>query len=134
MNWKKVWPYWGLVVLVLAVAGWLTSDVGPPGLAVLFALSFVWFLVQAPLPCGAPKRKQGEYCRRNAKGLLRGCHLEQHKWQRLRTLLIHRRLRRTARDLFPDSRTGLASLGALVALVCTLTTTTLAVLGKGGSS
>jgi hypothetical protein len=133
MNWLKIWPYWGLVALVVAVTGWLTSDIGLAGLGVLFALSFLWFLFQAPLPCGAPTRKQGETCRNNARGLLRGCRFEQHKWQRLRSLIIHHQLRHTARELFPTPATGLASLGAIVALVCTLTTTAMAVMGKGSS-
>lgn len=133
MNWKKIWPYWGLIALIVALAGWLTSDIGPAGLTALFALSFLWFLFQAPVPCGAPTRKQGETCRMNSRGILRGCRYEQHKWQRVRTLAVRPGLRRTGRELFPDHKTGLASLGAIVALVCTLTTTTLTVLGKGSS-
>ncbi|WP_328846455.1 hypothetical protein [Streptomyces sp. NBC_00258] len=133
MNWRKIWPYWGLVTLVVAITAWLTSDIGPAGLTALFALSLLWFLVQAPVPCGAPIRKEGQTCRKNAHGLLRGCSIEQHKWQRLRTLVVHPGLRQTRRELFPDRKTGLASLGAIVALVCTLTTTVLAVLGKGSA-
>jgi hypothetical protein len=134
MAWKKIWPYWGLIALVVAVAGWVTADIGPVGLTVLFALSFLWFLLQAPLPCGADTRKIGQSCRFNARGLLRGCHLEQHKWQRARNLFIRPGLRRTARELFPNAITGLASLGAMVALVGTLTSTVMTVLGKSGGS
>ncbi|MFI6656176.1 hypothetical protein ACIBL8_11790 [Streptomyces sp. NPDC050523] len=132
MDWRKVLPYWGLIALVIAVAGWMTSDIGPIGLTVLFGLSFLWFLFQAPVPCGAPIRKEGQTCRNNARGLLRGCHIEQHKWQRVRSIAVRPGLHRTQHELFPDKKTGLGTLGAIVTLVCTLTTTTLALLGRGG--
>lgn len=133
MNWRKIWPYWGLALLIVAIAGRLPSDIGPAGLSVLFVLSFLWFLFQAPIPCGAPIRRQGEICRNNAHGLLRGCHFEQHKWKRLRTLVVHPRLRRTGRELFSDPKVGLAGIGAILALASTGVTTTMTVLGKGGS-
>jgi hypothetical protein len=56
------------------------------GLAVILALSLaalVYFLFQAPVWCGAETRK-GEWCRKNSHGLLRGCSIRQHKWQRLK--------------------------------------------------
>lgn len=73
MDWRKIWPYWGLITLVVAITAWLTSDIGPVGLTALFALSLLWFLAQAPVPCGALTREQGQTCRNNARGLLRGC-------------------------------------------------------------
>lgn len=130
--WKKILPYWGLIALILAIAGWLTSDIGAGGLATLFALSMLWFLFQAPNPCGAPIRAAGRLCRHNARGVLRGCHLQQHKWQRLRTLFVRPRLRRCTTQLFASPVTGLASLGGIVTLVSTVISTTLA-LTKGGS-
>lgn len=133
MNWRSILPYWGLVSFVVALTGWLTSDIGPAGLSVLFALAFLRFLFQAPIPCGAPIRIQGESCRKNVHGLLRGCHYEQHKWQRLHTLVVRPQLRRTGHELFGDPKVGLASIGAIVALLSTLVTTTMTVLGKGGS-
>ena len=42
-----------------------------------------YFLFQAPMWCGAETRK-GDWCRNNSHGLLRGCSLRQHKWQRLK--------------------------------------------------
>ena len=41
------------------------------------------FLLQAPVSCGAETRK-GEWRRKNSHGLLRGCSIRQHKWQRLK--------------------------------------------------
>ncbi len=75
--------YWGYLAVVIAVAGYVLHGLG---LAVVLALALAalgYFLFQAPMWCGAETRK-GEWCRRNSHGLLRGCSLRQHKWQRLR--------------------------------------------------
>lgn len=75
--------YWGYLVLVIAVIGYFLHDLK---LAVILALSLAalgYFLLQAPMWCGAETRT-GEWCRRNSHGLLRGCSIRQHKWQRLR--------------------------------------------------
>ncbi|MFJ2608632.1 hypothetical protein ACIQOU_08380 [Streptomyces sp. NPDC091279] len=131
--WKKILPYWGLIAFVLALTGWLTSDFGFSGIATLFALSLLWFLFQAPNPCGAPIRAAGGTCRNNAKGILRGCRFQQHKWQRMRTFFVRPSLRSCAAQLFANPVTGLASLGGIVSLISTGATTTLALIGKGGS-
>jgi hypothetical protein len=75
--------YWGYLAVVIAVSGYFLHGLK---LAVMLALSLAalgYFLFQAPMWCGAETRK-GEWCRRNSRGLLRGCSLRQHKWQRLR--------------------------------------------------
>jgi hypothetical protein len=53
----------------------------------------------------------------NGRGVLRGCHLRQHQWQRLKGLVLRRRVRRVTAELFPNATTALASMGAIVALV-----------------
>ncbi|WP_052866545.1 hypothetical protein [Streptomyces niger] len=63
-----------------------------------------------------------------------GCHLEQHKWQRGRDLLLHPGVRRRIGELFPNTLTGLASLGAIVALIGTATNTVMTLMGEGGGS
>ncbi|MDI3402600.1 hypothetical protein [Streptomyces cavernicola] len=130
---KKILPYWGLIALVVAITGWLTSDIGPGGTAALFGLSFLWFLFQAPNPCGAPVRNAGRACRNNAKGVLRGCHLQQHKWQRMRTFFVRPRLRSCMGQLFENPVTGLASLGGILALISTVINTIISLTGKGGA-
>jgi hypothetical protein len=75
--------YWGYLAIVIAVAGYFLNGLG---LAVILALSLAalgYFLLQAPVSCGAETRK-GEWCRKNSYGLLRGCSIRQHKWQRLK--------------------------------------------------
>jgi hypothetical protein len=75
--------YWGYLAVVVAVAGFFLHRIG---LAVVLALSVAavgYFVVQAPVWCGAETRT-GERCRKNSHGLLRGCSYRQHKWQRTR--------------------------------------------------
>jgi hypothetical protein len=73
--------YWGYLAVVVAVAGFFLHNIG---LAVVIALGLAaigYFLLQAPVWCGAETRT-GEHCRKNSHGLLRGCAYRQHKWQR----------------------------------------------------
>jgi hypothetical protein len=75
--------YWGYLALAIAILGWFLHSLG---FAVILALSLAalgYFLLQAPMYCGAETRT-GEACRNNSHGLLRGCSLRQHKWQRVR--------------------------------------------------
>lgn len=75
--------YWGYLAVTVAVAGFFLHSIG---LAVVIALALAalgYFLLQAPVWCGAETRK-GEHCRKNSHGLLRGCSYREHKWQRTR--------------------------------------------------
>lgn len=131
---KLTWRYWGLAALVVAAVGWLTHDLGFGAIAGFSFLALLWLLFQAPNPCGAPVRAAGKRCRNNARGVLRGCHLQQHKWQRFRTLFVHPRLRECLRQLFPanSATTGLASLGAIVALISTIISAVLSLIPASG--
>jgi hypothetical protein len=75
--------YWGYLAIAIAISGYFIHGLG---WAVVLALSLAalgYFLLQAPVWCGAMTRK-GEMCRKNSHGLLRGCSLRQHKWQRFK--------------------------------------------------
>jgi hypothetical protein len=89
--------YWGFLSLITAllcwtalVAGKVTASVA--GAILVLSLAAVgYFGFQAPLLwCGAQIRNGG-FCRNNCSGLLMGCHLRQHKWQKLRTVLRPRK-------------------------------------------
>lgn len=54
---------------------------------VMTLLVVVWALFSAPTWCGAVNRTRGndvEYCRNNSSGLLLGCWIRQHKFQRFK--------------------------------------------------
>jgi len=124
---EQALAYWGLIALLFAAVGWLTGDVGYGAIAGFSGLALLWLLLWAPNPCGAATRV-GKSCRNNARGILRGCHLQQHKWQRMRTFFVRPRLKNCVRQLFATPVTGLASLVGIATLVSTLTSTILSAL------
>ncbi|MER5992776.1 hypothetical protein [Streptomyces viridosporus] len=128
---NDLWRYWGLIAFIIAITGWLTSDIGPVGITALSALSFLWFLFQAPVPCGALNRGDVEQCRNNGRGVLRGCHIKQHQWQRLKALVLRRRWRQISSELFPNATTALASMGAIIALLSSVIGVFKSLTGKG---
>lgn len=82
---SKLWQYWGYGVLAVLLLSLGSSAFGPGIYAVLVGLLLLFVLFQAPMYCGAINRKRGgvvEFCRNNSTGLILGCHLRQHKWQK----------------------------------------------------
>jgi hypothetical protein len=84
----------GYLVLGLALLGWATHLLGAVVILILSLLALIYFLVQAPGWCGA-ETTDGRHCKNNAHGLLMGCWIRQHKWQRLRNVFITRKWRDT---------------------------------------
>jgi hypothetical protein len=54
--------------------------------AAISATYAVFFLLAAPVWCAAENRDGRTYCRNNSTGLLVGCHLRQHRWQKITAL------------------------------------------------
>jgi uncharacterized protein YjeT (DUF2065 family) len=78
-----------------------------------------YFLLQAPAWCGAVTRGE-QMCRNNASGLLLGCHLRQHKWQKLKLAFVPSGWRQLNRGLWSDPKTTLATIGAVLGIVSTV--------------
>jgi hypothetical protein len=74
------------------VAGWAKVIVA----LVLAVAALGYFLLQAPMFCGAAIWG-GKSCRNNSAGLLLGCRLRQHKWQKLKMMFSSRQLRQAGR-------------------------------------
>jgi hypothetical protein len=108
--------YWGYIALAFAILGWIMHTLGYTLILVLSLAALVYFLVQAPLWCGAEIRG-GRTCRNNSRGLLLGCHLREHKWQRLKDALVARKWQKTIYDLFDSPREILATFSGLTSLV-----------------
>jgi hypothetical protein len=108
--------YWGYIALALAIAGWFTHAVGYVAILIVSLVALVYFLVQAPLTCGAETRK-GEHCRHNSNGLLLGCYIRQHKWQRVRDVFVSRKWRDVFHDLMGTWKDRLGTIGALIAIL-----------------
>jgi hypothetical protein len=117
--------YWGFLALVAALAGWVglvlgkvtTSIVGP--VLVLSVAALGYFLFQAPLWCGAITR-EGTLCRNNSSGLLIGCHLREHKWQKLKMAFVPKAWRELNRGLWATPREGVNTLAGLGSVVSAL--------------
>jgi hypothetical protein len=108
--------YWGYLALGLVILGWVTHAVGYIVIAILSLLALVYFLVQAPLTCGAEIRK-GDHCRNNSHGLLLGCHIRQHKWQRARDIFVSRKWKDVIHDLTGSPKDILGTVGGLISIV-----------------
>ena len=105
--------YWGYLALIVAIVGAI-EHLATIAVLVLAALAFLYLLVQAPLVCGAPGREGP--CRNNSHGILLGCWIRQHKWQRVKRLFISKRWNDLARSLLGSAKDALATISALIAV------------------
>ncbi|MEU8978579.1 hypothetical protein [Streptomyces sp. NPDC048309] len=126
---KGIGKYWGWAVFAVLLAGWLTADLGPGVLVALSAISTVYFFFRAPAWCGALGRDGS--CRNNSKGVMMGCHLRQHKWQKLKMVVVRERWRQLARELFPNATTGLATIGGALGVISAVAASLQPLLGQG---
>jgi hypothetical protein len=105
--------YWGYLALIVAIVGAI-EHLAIVAVLVLAGLAFLYVLFQAPLTCGAPGR-QGP-CRNNSHGILLGCWIRQHKWQRAKRLFISQRWSDLGRSLLGSAKDALATIAALIAI------------------
>ncbi len=113
---KRIARYWGYLLLIALYVGWFELDWDPIALGIISALIVFYMLFQAPVPCCA-KTREYEFCRNNARGLLRGCHLEDHKWQNLKMLVRQQAWARVARGIFRRISGNAAALSAIAGIV-----------------
>lgn len=107
---RRIARYWGYLLFVVIIVGW--SDLPPLAVVIVSVAVLLYFLVQAPVWCGAQNR-DGTLCRNNSYGLLLGCRLNQHKWQRLQMLRPGPRWLQVNRALWAGVRECLASLASI---------------------
>ena len=81
--------------------------------AMVLGLAALHFLFAAPAYCGAETR-EALSCRNNASGLLRGCYLREHKWQKLKMSFHVRAWKRLLRRLWGQN--PIQTAGMLTAL------------------
>ena len=114
-SWRllRVAVLWTALPVLLLV--W-TSGLPPVTRALVSTAYVAFLLVAAPVWCGAVNR-DGRMCRNNANGLLVGCHLRQHRWQKLTSFRTGDRARQVVRGWFGNALTGTAVLGVVVGIV-----------------
>ena len=108
--------YWGYAMLLAILSAWPTSALGPGLLAALSALTLIYFAFRAPMWCGAVTRGN-QLCRNNSKGLLFGCTLRQHKWQKLKMLITPEKWRLLNDGLWSSPSSALGTVGNVVSIV-----------------
>ena len=108
--------YWGYIALALVILGWVTHAVGYAVILILSLAALAYFLVQAPLTCGAEVRT-GDHCRNNSHGILLGCWIRQHKWQRARDIFVSRKWRDVFHDLTATPKDILGTIGGIVSIL-----------------
>lgn len=107
--------YWGFLAFAGLIVAW-TSGAAPGFIVTLSALSALYFAFQAPFWCCAVNR-DGTLCRKNATGILMGCSLRQHKWQKLKMTVIPNGWRTLNRGLWASPTQGVTTLAALATVV-----------------
>lgn len=125
--------YWGYLLLIPLYLGWFKYGFDPGVLAGISGLAVLYGLFLAPVPCCALNR-DGTLCRRNAKGLMRGCHLEQHKWQNAKMLVRRQSWARLASNIFRSIAGNAAALTVIVGLLSAAATLVTPFITKGISS
>jgi len=117
--------YWGFLALAAAVACWVGLVLGKlttaiAGVVLVLSVGAVlYFLFQAPLWCGAVTR-EGTLCRNNSSGLLIGCHLREHKFQKLKMTFVPKAWRELNQGLWATPREGVNTLAGLGSAVSAL--------------
>jgi hypothetical protein len=107
---------WGYLIIAFLIAGTWYSLIGPAVIAVGSGLSFLYCLFQAPVFCCAETRGH-QFCRNNANGLLLGCWVRQHKWQKMQMVVSRQSWAQLGRRTFAGIGGCAAALSAIGTLV-----------------
>jgi hypothetical protein len=108
--------WWGFALVVAVLAALPSPEVPAAILFVLSGLGLVWALFLAPVWCGAVTRKH-EPCRNNSWGLLLGCHLREHRWQKFKMMFVSHRWQQLNRGLWSSPAEILATVSGVVTIV-----------------
>jgi hypothetical protein len=97
----------------------VTHTFGYAVIVIFSAGAFVYFLIQAPVWCGAITR-QGQMGRNNSTGILMGCRYREHKWQKIKMTFVPKAWRQLNRGLWAGQKEILATVGSLTSVVALL--------------
>jgi len=75
--------YFGYLILPIIAYGWASGNMSAAFILIASSLAIVYMLFAVPTWCMATTR-DGLGCRRNSNGLLLGCSLREHKWQKVK--------------------------------------------------
>ncbi|MEV0260935.1 hypothetical protein AB0I49_06265 [Streptomyces sp. NPDC050617] len=118
---RGIWTYWGYVAAAALIVAW-GSGAASAVIVVLSLAVAAYAAFQIPVWCGAVNRN-GTYCRRNAMGILMGCGLRQHRWQKMKMIVLRSKAGDFSRAVFPTAKEkfgafiAVASLASAIAAV-----------------
>lgn len=111
--------YWGYIAVAALVVAWSQQWALPIVVALSVAV-FAYASFQVPVSCGAVNRDGRTYCRNNAYGLLMGCRYRQHRWQKLKMIVLRSRAGDLSRAVFPTAKekfNAVLAVGGLLSAV-----------------
>ena len=118
LRWR-VWRYWGLILIAIMVVG-LDKKWGVLPYVFMSLLVLAWVLFGAPTRCGVVNRRRGKevvYCWNNSSGLMLGCHLRQHKFQRFTRAWWNTSWRDRTRTIWTGTPAKLATISGVVGML-----------------
>jgi hypothetical protein len=113
---KSLARWWGFALVVAVLVALPSREVPAAILLVLSGLGLVWVLFFAPVWCGADTRKH-QYCRNNSWGLLLGCHLREHRWQKFKMMFVNRRWQQLNKELWSNPAAILATVSGIITII-----------------
>lgn len=111
---RLVWRYAGWIIIAVVVFNW--AGMPPAWVAGALGLAATHFAFVTPTWCAATTRQETP-CRNNAQGVLRGCHLQNHKWQMFKKGLVPEPRRAAFRRAWKENAVNV--MGLLVSIVAT---------------
>ena len=115
---------WGYLLLAFIAYAWFGLSLDPVVLTALSSAVVIYTLFQAPMWCCAETRDNLP-CRNNAFGILMGCHLREHQWQKLKMVIrvsSWGRLGRRVLSSFGGQAAAISAMAASVSAVVALVT------------
>ncbi|KOG65694.1 hypothetical protein ADK77_18410 [Streptomyces antibioticus] len=119
---KAVRLYWGYIAVAALIVAWSQQWSLPVVVALSVAVT-AYTSFQVPVWCGAVNRDGRTYCRNNAYGVLMGCRNRQHRWQKLKMIVLRSKAGDFSRAVFPTAKekfNAVLAVGGLLSAIAAL--------------
>ncbi|MBN9740812.1 hypothetical protein DMP23_06760 [Amycolatopsis sp. A1MSW2902] len=92
---RTLGSFWSSLAFIAVIALWAIPSIGP----------------------GVANTRKNEFCRNNANGILLGCHIRQHKWQKLAMAVKEQAPAKALRRMLSNLSGVAASLSAVAGTI-----------------
>ncbi|MFC6066581.1 hypothetical protein [Streptomyces ochraceiscleroticus] len=116
---KAMRGYWGYLAAAALIVAWSRGAESAIILVLSLAVA-VYTSFALPVWCGAVNRDGRTYCRKNAAGLLMGCSYRQHRWQKMKMIVLRHKTGSVVQAVFPTAKekfAGVISVGGLLSAI-----------------